>query len=158
MIKEEIEAAATGSRDVQIDIRSDRRLRGDGNELRSAFSNLAVNAARYTKDGDRITLRWVADSDHAIFEVQDTGIGIEPQHIPRLTERFYRVDEGRSADTGGTGLGLAIVKHILRRHNAELKIRSVPGQGSTFSCIFPLALTEVPDKSALTVKEKAEKA
>ncbi len=160
MIKEEIEAAAVGDRDIRIDIRSDRCLRGDGNELRSAFSNLAVNAARYTKDGDRITLRWFADADHAIFEVEDSGIGIEPQHIPRLTERFYRVDEGRSADTGGTGLGLAIVKHILRRHNAELKIRSTPGQGSTFSCIFPLALTHEPrdNHKQKNVNQKVEKA
>ena len=112
-------------------------IRGNANELRSAFSNLAINAARYTAENDTITLRWYRDDDHAYFEVEDTGIGIEPQYIPRLTERFYRVDQSRSLDTGGTGLGLAIVKHVLIRHRAELRIRSVPEKGSVFTCVFP---------------------
>jgi two-component system phosphate regulon sensor histidine kinase PhoR len=98
---------------------------------------LAVNAARYTAENDRIILRWYQDDYHAYFEVEDTGIGIEPQYIPRLTERFYRVDQSRSLDTGGTGLGLAIVKHVLIRHRAELRIRSAPNQGSVFTCVFP---------------------
>ncbi|MAY34967.1 MAG: hypothetical protein CMN84_02580 [Spongiibacteraceae bacterium] len=130
-------AAASGSREVDIQCDEALSLVGDGKELQSAFSNLAVNAARYTREGDRITLRWFADRDHAYFEVADTGIGIEPQHLPRLTERFYRVDQSRSTDTGGTGLGLAIVKHILLRHQGELKIKSQPGRGSTFTCVFP---------------------
>ena len=99
-----------------------------------------MNAARYTSDGDKIVLRWYQDDSHGVMEVQDSGIGIEPQYIPRLTERFYRVDQSRSLDTGGTGLGLAIVKHVLLRHRAEMKIYSHPGQGSTFSCVFPRSL------------------
>ena len=136
-LREEIMAAASGSREVDIQCDEALSLVGDGKELQSAFSNLAVNAARYTREGDRITLRWFADRDHAYFEVADTGIGIEPQHLPRLTERFYRVDQSRSTDTGGTGLGLAIVKHILLRNQGELKIKSQPGRGSTFTCVFP---------------------
>lgn len=136
-IREEIIAAASGSRDISVQCDETLNLIGDSKEIQSAFSNLAVNAARYTRDGDKITLRWYGDRDHAYFEVADTGIGIEPQHLPRLTERFYRVDQSRSTDTGGTGLGLAIVKHILLRHQGELKIKSQPGRGSTFTCVFP---------------------
>ena len=99
-----------------------------------------ANAARYTAEDDRIVLRWYQDDSHGVLEVQDSGIGIEPQYIPRLTERFYRVDQSRSLDTGGTGLGLAIVKHVLLRHRAEMKISSQPGHGSTFSCLFPRSL------------------
>jgi two-component system phosphate regulon sensor histidine kinase PhoR len=137
MIKEECELAAKGTRRVVIECDDTIGISGNANELRSAFSNLAVNAARYTSENDTITLRWYKDDDHAYFEVKDTGIGIEPQYIPRLTERFYRVDQSRSIDTGGTGLGLAIVKHVLIRHRAELRIRSVPDKGSVFSCVFP---------------------
>lgn len=137
MIKEECELAAKGTRRVVIECDDTIAISGNANELRSAFSNLAVNAARYTSENDTITLRWYQDDDHAYFEVEDTGIGIEPQYIPRLTERFYRVDQSRSIDTGGTGLGLAIVKHVLIRHRAELRIRSVPDKGSVFSCVFP---------------------
>lgn len=137
MIREECELAAKGARRVVIECDDTIAISGNANELRSAFSNLAVNAARYTAENDTITLRWYRDDDHAYFEVEDTGIGIEPQYIPRLTERFYRVDQSRSIDTGGTGLGLAIVKHVLIRHRAELRIRSVPDKGSVFSCVFP---------------------
>lgn len=112
-------------------------LRGNENELYSAFSNLAFNAVKYTPAQGRITLRWYGDEDGAHFEVVDTGIGIPPQHIPRLTERFFRVDVGRSRDMGGTGLGLAIVKHVLGRHDAQLHIESEPDQGSLFRCNFP---------------------
>ncbi|HCS27209.1 MAG TPA: PAS domain-containing sensor histidine kinase [Spongiibacteraceae bacterium] len=138
-IRDEIQLAAVGERKLSIECDEGLRLQGDFPEIQSAFSNLASNAARYTGPGDSITLRWYADRDHAYFEVQDTGIGIEPQHVPRLTERFYRVDQSRSTETGGTGLGLAIVKHILLRHHAELRIRSYPGRGSTFCCVFPLS-------------------
>ena len=82
-------------------------------------------------------MRWISDAEGARFEVTDTGIGIAPHHVPRLTERFYRVDIGRSRQSGGTGLGLAIVKHVLLRHDARLEIESVPGKGSTFRCEFP---------------------
>ncbi len=141
-IRDEVHLAAVGERNVVIECDESLRLRGDYAEILSAFSNLASNAARYTKAGDTITLRWYADRNHAYFEVQDNGIGIEPQHLPRLTERFYRVDKSRSTETGGTGLGLAIVKHVLLRHHAELRIHSYPGRGSTFSCEFPLSAVE----------------
>jgi two-component system phosphate regulon sensor histidine kinase PhoR len=106
--------------------------------LRSAFANLAGNAVRYTPQGGAITLHWSADgASGARFSVQDDGIGIAREHLPRLTERFYRVDRGRSREAGGTGLGLAIVKHVLERHQAVLQIDSEPGQGSVFSAVFP---------------------
>lgn len=141
-LRDEIELAAVGQRQLAINCDEDLRLLGNAKELQSAFSNLAINAARYTRDGDSITLRWYADRDHAYFEIEDSGIGIEPQHLPRLTERFYRVDQSRSSETGGTGLGLAIVKHILLRHQAELRIRSQPGRGSLFSCVFPITAVQ----------------
>ncbi len=117
-------------------------LRGHANELYSAFLNLVSNAIRYSPAGGEVVLRWYGDASGAHFVVQDHGIGIEPQHIPRITERFYRVDKGRSRASGGTGLGLAIVKHVLQRHGANLHIASRPGQGSTFSCDFPPARIE----------------
>ena len=99
--------------------------------------NLVSNAVRYTPDGGTITVRWGRSGMGAVFSVADTGIGIEAKHIPRLTERFYRADKGRSRQTGGTGLGLAIVKHVLRRNGGTLKIESTPGVGSVFSMHFP---------------------
>jgi two-component system, OmpR family, phosphate regulon sensor histidine kinase PhoR len=111
-------------------------LVGSEKELASAFGNLVSNAIRYTPDAGVVRLRWRAIPEGAAFEVEDTGIGIAPEHIPRLTERFYRVDRGRSRETGGTGLGLAIVKHALGRHGATLHITSTPGQGSRFSARF----------------------
>jgi two-component system phosphate regulon sensor histidine kinase PhoR len=96
------------------------------------------NAVRYTPDGGTITLGWhVDDEGRGAFSVADTGIGIAPEHIPRLTERFYRVDRSRSRATGGTGLGLAIVKHVLLRHQAALDVTSEPGSGSTFTVLLP---------------------
>lgn len=115
-------------------------LRGNNAELRSAFSNLIFNAVQYTPNKGEINIRWYADATGAHLEVHDTGIGISAEHIPRLTERFYRVDTARSRESGGTGLGLAIVKHVLNRHDAQLRIESELGQGSTFICDFPLAL------------------
>lgn len=107
-------------------------------ELASAVSNLLTNAIRYTPKDGTITVSWyVTEQGHACYSVQDTGIGIAAQDIPRLTERFYRVDRGRSRATGGTGLGLAITKHVAMRHNAELSIHSRFGAGSLFSVIFP---------------------
>lgn len=111
-------------------------LLGDSNELRSAFSNLVSNAIRYTPEGGSIVLRWATRAGQPVFSVQDSGIGIAAQHLPRLTERFYRVDSSRSRETGGTGLGLAIVKHIAMRHQAKLEVVSVEHQGSTFSLVF----------------------
>lgn len=121
---------------IVLEADPDLWLQGAESELRSLFSNLAFNAVRYTPDGGRIHMRWYGDAQGAHFAIQDTGIGIAAQHIPRLTERFYRVDVGRSRGSGGTGLGLAIVKHVLLRHDGQLEIDSQPGQGSTFRCDF----------------------
>lgn len=119
---------------LELALDSDRGLLGSETELRSAFSNLIQNALKYCSEGDRVSLRWFEDADGGHFEVTDTGEGIAPEFLPRLTERFYRVDPGREA--GGTGLGLAIVKHVLARHGAELKIQSTIGKGSRFTCHF----------------------
>ncbi len=117
-------------------------LNGSYEELRMAFSNLLTNALRYTPEGENIKLFATSHDTGVTVGVQDKGVGINYEHIPRLTERFYRVDEGRSRERGGTGLGLAIVKHVLDRHNAHLHILSEPGQGSTFCCEFPLTYEE----------------
>ncbi|MGH8704681.1 MAG: ATP-binding protein, partial [Burkholderiales bacterium] len=114
-------------------------LSGAESEIASAFLNLVTNAVRYTPAGGEIRLRWHSGAEGAEFSVEDTGIGIEPEHLPRLTERFYRVDRSRSRETGGTGLGLSIVKHALARHQAVLEIDSTPGKGSRFSACFPAA-------------------
>lgn len=130
-------ALSGGRHRVTVELESEDWLNGAEEELRSAFSNLISNAVRYTPEQGEIVISWRRNGDSAVFSVRDTGIGIEPQHIPRLTERFYRVDRSRSRETGGTGLGLAIVKHVLSRHKARLNITSEPGRGSTFSAEFP---------------------
>jgi two-component system phosphate regulon sensor histidine kinase PhoR len=113
-------------------------LAGTAGELHSALSNLVSNAIRYTPPGGEITAGWLRHDDgRGEFFVQDSGPGVAPEHLPRLTERFYRVDRSRSRDTGGTGLGLAIVKHVAQRHGAELKIESTLGKGSRFAVVFP---------------------
>jgi two-component system, OmpR family, phosphate regulon sensor histidine kinase PhoR len=122
---------------VHLDADPTLNLTGAKDELQSAFSNLVSNAVRYTPKGGNIFITWGLKNEHPVFSVRDTGIGIEQQHIDRLTERFYRVDRGRSRETGGTGLGLSIVKHILIRHQAKLEISSEIGVGSTFSVVFP---------------------
>ena len=114
-------------------------LNGSYEELRMAFSNLLTNAIRYTAEGGNIKIFSSTHETGISIGVQDSGVGINYEHIPRLTERFYRVDEGRSREQGGTGLGLSIVKHVLDRHNASLHILSEPGKGSTFCCEFPLS-------------------
>ena len=122
-------------------------LAGVLSELHSAFSNLIGNALRYTPAGRGIRVYLQISNDgSAIFAVQDQGVGIAPEHIARLTERFYRVDRSRSRDTGGTGLGLAIVKHVVQRHGAALSISSTPGKGSTFSIRFPAQRVRVVEK------------
>jgi len=124
--------------EVEMDVASDARLRGDEAEILSAFSNLVDNAAKYTPSTGRIKLIWRLEEDgRARFTVEDTGPGIAAEHLPRLTERFYRVDAGRSREAGGSGLGLAIVKHVLQHHGATLEVQSTPGIGSAFSCVFP---------------------
>jgi two-component system phosphate regulon sensor histidine kinase PhoR len=141
MIREEALASADGARRIDIDCDDGLLLLGHRDELRSAFANLIYNATRYTEPGGHIRIRWYADSEHARLQVEDDGVGVEAEHIPRLTERFYRVDKSRSMDTGGTGLGLAIVKHVLVRYQATLDISSQPERGSCFTCVFPLART-----------------
>ncbi len=140
MLTQIVEDAKTLSRDKkhQITLIIDKKLKIKGveNELRSAFSNLIFNAVHYTPTQGKIKIRWYKKNDQAIFEVNDSGIGIDVSHISRLTERFYRVDHDRSRASGGTGLGLAIVKHVLLRHNAHLEIKSTLGKGSCFYCIF----------------------
>jgi two-component system phosphate regulon sensor histidine kinase PhoR len=133
-----LEARALSGGRHQIEVSVDGPdVMGSMEELRSAFANLASNAVRYSPDGGTIALSWRRGDDALQFSVQDCGIGIEPQHIPRLTERFYRVDKSRSRDTQGTGLGLAIVKHVLLRHGGRLNISSTPGKGSTFTASLP---------------------
>ena len=124
------------------DNRPSSQLNGSYEELRMAFSNLLTNAIRYTPEGEGIKLFATSHDAGMTVGVKDEGVGINHEHIPRLTERFYRVDEGRSREQGGTGLGLAIVKHVLDRHNASLHILSEPGKGSTFCCEFPLTYEE----------------
>ncbi|WP_075880407.1 phosphate regulon sensor histidine kinase PhoR [Vreelandella massiliensis] len=136
-VRDDALALSKGQHAIEVEVESDAALIGSEQELRSAVSNLAFNAVRYTPPGSQITLRWQASEQGACLAVEDDGEGIDPVHIPRLTERFYRVDKGRSTATGGTGLGLAIVKHVLLRHDGKLTIDSRPGEGARFRCVFP---------------------
>lgn len=131
-------AANHGTRHaIDVRVESGDGLMADAGLVHSAFWNLAENAAKYTPAGGSITLRWWTDEAGGHFAVADTGPGIPAEHLPRLTERFYRVDPGRARDTGGSGLGLAIVRHVLQRHGGELAVASEEGRGSTFTCHFP---------------------
>lgn len=124
--------------EVSLELATGAKLAGDEVELTSAFSNLVDNAAKYTPASGRVLIRWRLDEQgRGRVEVVDTGPGIAAEHLPRLTERFYRVDPGRARAAGGTGLGLAIVKHVLQHHGAVLEVASEPGRGSTFTCVFP---------------------
>jgi len=136
MIVEEAKALSGGNHEININTDSILKIRGDESELRMLFSNLIFNSVKYTPAGGKIHIVWKKEGKSALFEVSDTGIGIEEKHLPRITERFYRVDKARSRDSGGTGLGLAIAKHILIRHEGELHIESELGKGSIFRCIF----------------------
>ncbi|MGP8033168.1 MAG: phosphate regulon sensor histidine kinase PhoR [Steroidobacteraceae bacterium] len=138
LLRKDVLARAVHPHEVRVRNESDAQLLGDEPEIHSAFSNLVDNAAKYTPPEGSIELRWWTDESGAHFKVSDTGPGIPPEHIPRLTERFYRVDAGRSRATGGSGLGLAIVKHVLQRHGAQLEVQSILGEGSSFICHFPL--------------------
>ena len=117
---------------------TDHKILGDYRKLHSAISNLALNAIKYSPDDSPVTFSWQRQGRYCHLSVQDAGEGIDAIHLPRLTERFYRVDDSRSAATGGTGLGLAIVKHVAAAHGAELKIQSKLGEGSTFTLVFPI--------------------
>ena len=132
----EARALSGGRHEIAVDV-DGPDVMGSLEELRSAFANLASNAVRYSPNGGTIRLKWTRGANDLQFSVTDCGIGIEPIHISRLTERFYRVDKSRSRETQGTGLGLAIVKHVLIRHGGRLSISSVPGQGSTFTASLP---------------------
>lgn len=125
--------------DLVFEETPDWLLLGSRTELFSAVSNLVSNAVRYTPVGGRIEVRWTRQDEHVVFAVTDSGPGIAPEHLPRLSERFYRVDRSRSRETGGTGLGLAIAKHVAQRHGGELRIESQLGKGSTFKLLFPLS-------------------
>lgn len=144
LIKRDVQLAVDTPKQIVIEC-SDIRLLGQKKDIHSAFSNLVLNAAKYTEADGRIVIKWYADGDNAFFEVEDNGIGIEAHHLPRLTERFYRVDKSRSISTGGTGLGLAIVKHVLLRYGGHLEIESTAGQGSRFICVFPISQAVIND-------------
>jgi len=141
----EAEGLSQGRHQIKLEKDCSQWLWGSAQELHSAFGNLVSNAVRYTPEGGAITLSWKAEGERLRFSVKDSGIGIPREHIPRLTERFYRVDRGRSRGNGGTGLGLAIVKHVIARHNARLDIKSEPDKGSTFSVIFQRERSAEPE-------------
>jgi two-component system phosphate regulon sensor histidine kinase PhoR len=130
-------ARAERPRIVSLDIESEAGLFGSPRDIESAFTNLLVNALKYTLPSGSVRMRWWSDEEGAHFAVIDTGIGISAEHLPRITERFYRVDAGRTREQGGSGLGLAIVKHALQLHGGWLQVESVEDKGSTFTCHFP---------------------
>jgi two-component system phosphate regulon sensor histidine kinase PhoR len=157
-VADEARALSAGRQTIQLRLGPPATLWGDEHELRSAIVNLVSNAIRYTPQDGRIAIEWTErDGEGGWITVEDTGIGIEARHIPRLTERFYRVDTGRSRDTGGTGLGLAIVKHVLTRHEARLEIASEIGKGSRFAAAFPPRRVNWLAGQNLTAEPTAEK-
>jgi two-component system phosphate regulon sensor histidine kinase PhoR len=146
-VLQEAKALSSGRHHITLHV-DGPDIKGSTEELRSAFGNLVSNAVRYTPEHGTIALAWQQTETGPQFVVQDTGIGIRPEHISRLTERFYRVDKSRSRETQGTGLGLAIVKHVLLRHDASLAVDSQPGKGSVFTVKFPKQACEVPLETA----------
>ncbi|MGB4858734.1 MAG: phosphate regulon sensor histidine kinase PhoR [Dokdonella sp.] len=143
-LRREAEALSKGRHRISVRRDSEFDLSGSVKDLHSAFSNLVSNAVRYTPAGGDIAIAWSVDADGGRLEVIDSGPGIPAHHIPRLTERFYRVSTSRSRETGGTGLGLSIVKHVLQLHDAHLQIASEMGNGSRFACVFDPARLLVP--------------
>lgn len=135
--RKEVLAMPVHPREFSVRVESGAKLLGEEAEIHSAFGNLVANAVKFTPREGLVEVRWWSDSSGGHFSVRDTGIGIPSEHLPRLTERFYRVDPGRARKDGGSGLGLAIVKHALQRHGAYLEIDSEEGRGSTFTCHFP---------------------
>jgi two-component system phosphate regulon sensor histidine kinase PhoR len=135
-VADEARSLSNGRHEIAVSV-APTWVRGSRDELRSAFGNLVSNAVRYTPAGGTVRIQWSLTPDGGLFQVIDSGIGIAPEHMPRLTERFYRVEKSRSRETGGTGLGLAIVKHVLLRHDGRLEIQSEPGVGSTFAAWLP---------------------
>ncbi len=138
--KEALSLSGDDKHQIHFEVDHSLKVLADEDQLRSAISNLVYNAVKYTPPGAKVDVRWFRSSQGACLEVQDSGEGIEPQHIHRLTERFYRVDKARSRDTGGSGLGLAIVKHALSHHDSHLEIHSEVGVGSQFSFVLPARL------------------
>ncbi len=136
LVQEAKELSGDLNHDIQLIADKKLKLIGYEDELHSLFSNIIFNAVKYTLANGKITIAWYKKNKSIFFEVTDTGIGIATEHIPRLTERFYRVDPARSRASGGTGLGLAIAKHVLLRHDAKLEIQSGLGKGSVFTCVF----------------------
>ncbi len=139
MIRRDVLSRIQRPANFDLELATDAMLLGAENELHSVFSNLVSNAVKYTPADGSIDIRWWVDEKGGHVSVRDTGIGIPAEHLPRLTERFYRVDAGRSRQLGGSGLGLAIVKHALQRHDGRLEIVSEEGEGSTFTAHFPTA-------------------
>jgi len=137
LMRKDVLAREVRPQEVMLRLDSTARLLGSEPEIHSIASNLISNAVKYTPQEGSIEIRWWSDAEGGHLAVRDTGIGIPAEHVPRLTERFYRVDKGRSRKSGGSGLGLAIVKHALQRHGARLTVESVEGRGSTFTCHFP---------------------
>ena len=136
-LRDELDEAYPDTK-IVLDIDAEDKVFGDYRQLYSAASNLAINAIKYSANGHPVTLGWTRTKDgRLLLQVRDRGIGIDASHIPRLTERFYRVDDSRNSATGGTGLGLAIVKHVAVAHGASLRIESKLGEGSTFTLEFP---------------------
>src|SRR5215469_16924854 len=152
LLRKDVLARPVHPHEVRVRVESAAQLIGDDPEIHSAFSNLVDNAAKYTPPDGSIEMRWWTDEDGGHLAVSDTGFGIPAEHIPRLTERFYRVDAGRSRATGGSGLGLAIVKHVLQRHGASLEVDSTLGEGSTFTCHFPHERLTQPVAAALSTE------
>jgi two-component system phosphate regulon sensor histidine kinase PhoR len=148
-LRADAEALSAGRHRISLQGSPAVDLLGAETELASALGNLVTNAIRYTPEGGEVRIAWRDSPEGASFTVEDTGIGIPPEHLPRLTERFYRVDRSRSRETGGTGLGLAIVKHAAARHQAALDVESQAGHGSRFTIRFPARRT-VPAAPALT--------
>ncbi len=145
-----------GIAEVIVEADSNINLRGNSSQIESVITNLLSNALRHTPQSGTVTMSWMRAKRGAELVVTDTGEGIAPEHIPRLTERFFRVDRGRARHDGGVGLGLAIVKHVLSRHDAELSIASTPGEGTTFSCWFPA--DRVVEREQVTIPSTAQSA
>jgi two-component system phosphate regulon sensor histidine kinase PhoR len=157
-VADDLRSLSAGAHQITFDGDDSVTVLGSETEITSALGNLVSNAVRYTPAGGVISVRWQSLADGALFSVTDTGVGIPAEHIPRLTERFYRVDGSRSRDTGGTGLGLAIVKHVLQRHEAQLVVTSEEGRGSEFSVKFPLHRTRRLASSGASTDETADMA
>ncbi len=153
LMRKEVLARRDQPARFELRLDSDALLLGAEPELHSIFQNLITNAVKYTPASGTVTVRYWTDGAGSHVAVSDTGIGIPVAHIPRLTERFYRVDAGRSRKLGGSGLGLAIVKHALQRHGAQLEITSEEGKGSTFTCHFPAVRVQLRASSVAGVAE-----